>query len=84
MFSLAMQFLEGWIVFAEYARPRINAIASQKHTEDQEPSHSKPEEKKKTQEEKSEMKETAGKKKKKKMIAMVVADQPTDKDKEKK
>jgi hypothetical protein len=79
MFSFAMQFLEGWIVFAEYARPRTNAIASQTHTE---PSHSEPEEKKTTPEKNGEMKkETAGKKdKKKKITAKVVADEPMDKD----
>jgi len=85
MFSFAMQFLEGWIVFAEYARPRTNAIASQTHHT--EPSHSKPEEKKTTPEKNDEMKkETAGKKKnkEKKITAKVVADQPMDKDKDKK
>lgn len=74
------KFLEGWIVFAEYARPRTNAIASQTHTE---PSHSEPEEKKTTPEKNGEMKkETAGKKKdkKKKITAKVVADEPMDKD----
>lgn len=84
MFSFAMQFLEGWIVFAEYARPRINAIASQTHTE---PSNSKPDEKRTTPEKNGEMKkETAGEKKnkKKKITAKVVADQPMDKDKDKK
>lgn len=80
------KFLEGWVVFAEYARPRTNAIASQTHTE---PSHSKPEEKKKTPENNNEKeKETAGKKnnknKKKKTSAKVVVDQPMDKDKDKK